>query len=598
MPRYSILAAVFLIPLLLFFSLSCEKNSPTEPEPAFFLTIISGNNQQGVQGDTLSTALTVLVTDKNGKAVTNKQVNFTIKEGTGTLSVENINTDENGQASAILILGNQQGKVTIEAKISGTNISTIFTAIIGIHKPYSIEIINGDGQVACPWGILPIPLQVIVKDEWGRLFEGAVVTFNIKEGTGSLSALSDTTSISGTAQTILTFSDSIGKTNIIASLQGTDSPTSVEFTANAVPPTIKIVSGNEQLGDPGDILPEPLQVKVVNNHDEPMDGIIVNFEIVDGNGSLSALSDTTDSLGVAQINIKLGDLVGVIEIIAEIQGVGYFDKVTFTARALPPGKIAFESFRDGNCEIYVMNADGSNQTNLTNNSAYDSSPSWSPDGSLIAFSSSRDGNFDIYIMNADGSNQTRLTNDSAHNFYPSWSPDGSQIAFESDRDGYGIYVMDADGSNQTRLTNNSADDRYPSWSPDGSQIAFWTNRDGNSEIYVMNADGSNQTRLTNNPDTDFYPSWSPDGSQIAFESDRDGYGIYVMDADGSNQRKLTNESDRYPSWSPDGSCIAFDSYRDGNCEIYVMNADGSDQIRLTNNPDCDVNPSWSPILSR
>ncbi len=271
----------------------------------YFLTIIGGNNQQGVQDDTLSTALTVLVTDRDGKAVPNKQVDFTIKEGQGTLSVESINTDENGRASTILTLGEQQGKVTVEAKISDTNITALFTAVIGIHKPYSIEIAGGDGQVACPGETLIEPLQVLVKDDRGRPFEGAVVTFNIEEGAGSLSALSDTTYISGTAQTILTFGDSIGTTNIIASLQGTDSLTSVKFTANAVPPTIKIVSGNNQSGDTGDFLPEPLQVKVVNSHNEPMDGIIVNFEIVDGNGSLSALSDTTNVLGLAQSSLVL-----------------------------------------------------------------------------------------------------------------------------------------------------------------------------------------------------------------------------------------------------------------------------------------------------
>ncbi len=234
MPRYSILAAIFLIPLLLFLSLSCEQNSPTEPKAAFFLTILSGNNQQEVQGYTLPTALTVLVTDKDGKAVPNKQVDFAIKEGEGTLSVGSINTDENGQASAILILGNQQGLIRVEAKISGTNITAIFTAVVEIHKPYSIEIAGGDGQVAYHGETLPQPLQVLVKDDRGRSFEGAVVTFSIDEGTGSLSALSDTSSVSGTAQTILTFSDTIGITKVIASLQGADSPAAVTFSSSAV----------------------------------------------------------------------------------------------------------------------------------------------------------------------------------------------------------------------------------------------------------------------------------------------------------------------------------------------------------------------------
>ena len=129
----------------------------------------------------------------------------------------------------------------------------------------------------------------------------------------------------------------------------------------------------------------------------------------------------------------------------------------------------------------------------------------------IVFVSSRDGtsSFEIYVMDVDGSNQRRLTDNSAWDLAPTWSPDGSRIAFESNRDGNDeIYVMDADGSNQRRLTDNPAWDSFASWSPDGSRIAFSSKRDGNIEIYVMDADGSNQRRLTDNPAWDWLPSWS------------------------------------------------------------------------------------------
>src|SRR6266446_9044235 len=96
------------------------------------------------------------------------------------------------------------------------------------------------------------------------------------------------------------------------------------------------------------------------------------------------------------------------------------------------GKIAFGSTRDsGNHEIYVMNADGSNQTRITNNSAYDDQPRWSPDGTKIAFMTNRNANFEIYSMNADGNGLTRLTNNPAADGFPAWSPDGSKIAFVS-----------------------------------------------------------------------------------------------------------------------------------------------------------------------
>ena len=145
----------------------------------------------------------------------------------------------------------------------------------------------------------------------------------------------------------------------------------------------------------------------------------------------------------------------------------------------PDGKrIAFTSERDGNDEIYVMDADGGNQQNLTNHPGRDSVPSWSPDGKRIAFVSDRDRLLDIhgfptseiYVMDADGENPQNLTNNRHDDRSPSWSPDGKRIVFISYRDGHfigdfelitsEIYVMDVDGGNQQRLTENRRNDEY------------------------------------------------------------------------------------------------------------------------------------------
>ena len=288
-----------------------------------------------------------------------------------------------------------------------------------------------------------------------------------------------------------------------------------------------------------------------------------------------------------------------------------------TPRTVPRrnGKIAFTSSvdNDGNGEIYTMEADGSNQTRLTNNPGYDISPKWSPDGTKIAFVSSRDGNnYEIYVMNADGSNQTRLTNNPGYDTSPEWSPDGTKIAFVSRREGndYEIYVMNADGSNQTRLTNNPGYEPSPEWSPDGTRIVFYRfSTVGTVGIYVMNADGSNQTQLTNSG-YDYSPRWSPDSSRITFISTRDepspstcnfncNVEIYSMNADGSNQTRLTNNPrlDSSPEWSPDGTRIMFRSLRDNYINIYVMNADGTSQTRLTNITDDLYFDVVSPIFS-
>jgi TolB protein len=133
----------------------------------------------------------------------------------------------------------------------------------------------------------------------------------------------------------------------------------------------------------------------------------------------------------------------------------------------------------------------------------------------IAFTSNRDGNNEIYVMRADGSDQTRLTNDAANDSDPVWSPDERYIA-SSRRQFLGlsflpaeIYLMQADGSQQRRLTDNLAEDGEPTWSPDGQYIAFTSTQNSNDEIYTMWVDDRQQTQLTNNASNDWGPAWSP-----------------------------------------------------------------------------------------
>ena len=273
--------------------------------------------------------------------------------------------------------------------------------------------------------------------------------------------------------------------------------------------------------------------------------------------------------------------------------------------AAGPSKVAFVSDRDGDNEIYLMDPDGTNQVQLTYNSALDDWPAWSPDGTKIAFQSLRDGNQEIYVMDADGSNQTRLTDNPKLDIEPAWSPNGTRIAFVS-KSGAGsdeIYVMNADGSNPTRLTDNTDGDRTPAWSPDGTKIAFSSRpADRFQEIYVMNADGSNPNRLTDNFARDLGPVWSPDGSKIAFTSDRlGGLHMWVMNVDGTNPTRVTSGRGHHggPTWSFVGSRIAFWSQsRDHPLEeIYVIDADGSGLTWLTSNENVDRQPAWSPITT-
>ncbi len=264
------------------------------------------------------------------------------------------------------------------------------------------------------------------------------------------------------------------------------------------------------------------------------------------------------------------------------------------------GTIIYSKYRSGSWQIDVMRPDGSNPSILTVadniEKYYNVQASWCAATNKIAFSTNRDDNVEIYSMNADGSDQVNLTNNNYVDAVPDWSPDGKKIALSSNRDGNSeIYTMDADGSNVQRLTVSKPLDDRPKWSPDGKKIIFNTDRDGNNEIYVMDSDGNNQLRLTTNESSDYNARWSPDGKKIVFNSERDGNPeIYLMDAAGSNQKRLTFNSakDYAPCFSPDGNRIIYYSNTDGNDEIYIMNLEGGNQVRLTNNKDADQSPLW------
>ena len=251
--------------------------------------------------------------------------------------------------------------------------------------------------------------------------------------------------------------------------------------------------------------------------------------------------------------------------------------------------VAFVSDRDGDPEIFKIEPDGSGLVQLTSNAAWDTDPSWSPDGTRLAFSSNRDGDDDVYVMNADGSGVVAVTSSGTGNdLQPDWSRDGSQIAFVRSGD---IYVVSSSGGSPVKLGRG----RAPAWSPTASRIAFARNE---GDIYVMGADGSNVRPLTSGFDADF-PEWSPDGRSIAFEAvdpNVDETRIYVMGADGSGLRALAGSSeDHSPSWSPDGTRLAFTNILlDAN--IVTASLDGSGRASLVDDPAYDFLPAWSPCL--
>ena len=282
------------------------------------------------------------------------------------------------------------------------------------------------------------------------------------------------------------------------------------------------------------------------------------------------------------------------------------------------------------CDIWKMNPDGSEQTNLTNTPALnEDAPAWSPDGTKIAYIEGSNFVYTIMVMNADGSGQEPIVGEPAYQFGPTWSADGTQIAFTREVPGtvittqFDILVANVDGSGETNITNSDFDELDAAWSPDGSKIAFagvrfetWSGGEGAQwEIVLVNPDGSGEQILTvgepGSPratmlEEDRGPAWSPDGALLVYMTQSvdpccPPWQLEKVDQDGTDIRLLSDNpewNDMFPEFSPDGTLVIFVSDRDGELAFYTMPAPTVD---LTNRPDEIVpiptpananHPSW------
>lgn len=285
------------------------------------------------------------------------------------------------------------------------------------------------------------------------------------------------------------------------------------------------------------------------------------------------------------------------------------------AKAPDTPKIIFGSYREaeGNRELYLMNPDGTEQVNITNNRADDISGIWSPTGEQILFASDRDrsrGSWDLYLMDPDGKNVRPVFEKSEERQHPEWSPDGKQIAYKRYDAGVGyIYIATSDGKNEERVAIGGT----PVWSPDGTEIAYVVRvAPTRLNIYILNVRTRKQKHFFPPDDisTAREPAWSPDGDKIAFmwhqKRPQDEGEIYTLNRDGTGLQELVNHPEQGVTasvWDPSGQGFVY-SQRVGKRETHVFKImlAGGPWVRLTdvglwNSPDDWFDPAYALPVS-
>jgi hypothetical protein len=271
---------------------------------------------------------------------------------------------------------------------------------------------------------------------------------------------------------------------------------------------------------------------------------------------------------------------------------------------VPMGVIAFSSMRDGHSQIYIMNCDGTSQTNLSRNGNTETLPSISRDGSKIAYVSQVGGKDQIFTMNADGTAQSRLMTSDTDDSYPCWSPAGDKIAFIRGND---IYTVDADGSDVFQISDFHEITigmlSYLTWSPVGDKIAFQRSvGDSSSICYITDTTVLNLGYLSFGDGTyNNHPEYSWSGEKIAYSSYytfTSAFDLYIINADGSGSPFTLSDAKgppkTAPTWSPDDYFLAFASGDEDHSKIIRINSDGSGYLPLTVGENDDFDPSWGP----
>ena len=302
---------------------------------------------------------------------------------------------------------------------------------------------------------------------------------------------------------------------------------------------------------------------------------------------------------------------------AQLMAAGILGALAVACATAPPaaatydgnnGRIAFGAFFDNNrqADIWSIRPGEDELHQLTDAPGHDICPAYSADGKRIAFCSDRTGAYEIWVMDANGKRERQLTQLGTSATFPDFSPDGNRLVFSAPptrEDNTDLWLVPSGAGAPTRLTNTPDTlEENPVWSPDGTTILFVriAGDFSGGQLWTMDVASGEQTQLTFDPTfKDQTPDWSPDGTRIAYGADED---IWIMNADGSNQDNLTSSPNAEfgTAFSPDGTHIAFTGtggpVPTGQRYVQTIRTDGSDRRIVAPTPGLrQAVPGWQPL---
>ncbi len=512
---------------------------------------VSGDNQEGDRGEVLSDPflLKVVQATSTATAVQGVPVTFTVVDGDGELSTSSnatsgsasltVRSDANGEVRAYLVLGEDDEDNRVRASVGITTVTDVFFDATGALVPGDLEIVSGNNQRGTPDRYTD-PMVVRVTDENGRDLQGATVTFSLRGPGGTLTPRSATTDRNGEAEAELLPRDA-GTYFVTASVTGVPS---VRFTITVgeLADSIEIVSGDNQSGEPGTELDDPLVVEVLDEDDDPVSGVTVTFSVTAGGGSLSDTSVTTNSSGRAQTDLTLGDDPGRNTVRASVSGVS--GRVTFTATAedpappepdirLPAGQRA---------DTYWINTDSGTLHRLVGNSVEDVAPNNAQDVVSLVATENR-----LYWVEKTSSNSGRIRrsnlNGNSIQLIRSLTTAPAGIAIDTvngklyvTTERGKIQQINVDGSQYEPNLLVGLDTPGDIAVDTGSGKMFWITESGT--VHYANVDGSGETQFASG--YNMLGSIAVGAGKVFWTEETTGSAgkIHTADLDGSNVTEL------------------------------------------------------------